>query len=175
MQPQTEIRLERPEDVAAIHSVNDRAFGRPDEGALVDQLRANCDGLLSLVAVAGGRVVGHIMFSPTRLETDGGATLHGMGLAPLAVLPEHQKQGIGSELTRAGLAMLAATDCPFVIVLGHVDYYPRFGFERASARGIRCQWPGVPDAAFMVLIMDPPAMTGATGVARYRAEFDAVS
>jgi putative acetyltransferase len=91
----------------------------------------------------------------------------------MAVLPAHQNRGIGSMLVREGLKQLVAQGCPFVIVLGHPEYYPRFGFEPASKHGIRCQWEGVPDAAFMVLFLqeDPPIET--TGTARYRAEFDA--
>ena len=68
--------------------------------------------------------------------------------------------------------MLRHRSCPFVIVLGHPEYYPRFGFERASKYGISSQWQGVPDDAFMILILDQPAMCGASGVARYRNEFD---
>jgi putative acetyltransferase len=96
-----------------------------------------------------------------------------MGLAPLAVLPELQRQGIGIELTNAGLAAVRQTPCPFVIVLGHPEYYPRFGFERASRYGIRSQYEGVPDEAFMILVLDQGALRGKSGVARYRDEFDA--
>jgi putative acetyltransferase len=71
--------------------------------------------------------------------------------------------------------MLRQRGCPFVVVVGHPEYYPRFGFEPASARGLVSQWDGVPDAAFMVLILDANAMTGVSGVARYRAEFDEVA
>ncbi len=103
----------------------------------------------------------------------GDRTLQGMGLAPMAVLPEHQRDGIGARLVEEGVVRLERAGCPFVIVLGHPGYYPRFGFERASAHGIRCQWP-VPDEAFMIRVFSPLAMAGAAGVARYRPEFDAV-
>jgi putative acetyltransferase len=95
-----------------------------------------------------------------------------MGLAPLAVLPDYQGQGIGSGLVEHGLAVLRERGCPFVVVLGHPDYYPRFGFKRASAHGLASQWDGVPDEVFMVLVLDADAMAGAGGVARYRHEFD---
>ncbi len=167
------IRKERPEDVPAIREVNERAFGQPQEADVVDRLRRTCDGLLSLVAVDGDRVVGHILFSPATVERQGCTALQGMGLAPMAVLPEHQRQGVGSLLVREGLRMLRASACPFVIVLGHPEYYPRFGFQPASKFGLISQWVGVPDEAFMILVFDAPAMTGASGVARYRGEFDA--
>jgi putative acetyltransferase len=168
----TEIRREQPGDIEAVRRVNDLAFEGPNEGAVIDRLRESCDEFLSLVALVDGRVVGHILFSPVELEAEDGRTVRGMGLAPLAVLPEYQRQGIGTELANAGLAIVRQTPCPFVIVLGHVEYYPRFGFERASARGIRCQWD-VPDEAFMVIVLDEEAMRGASGVARYRSEWDA--
>ena len=169
-----DIRREQPDDAAAIRNVNDRAFGRPVEGAVIDQLRGASEGLLSLVAVAEGAVVGHILFSPIRLEAEGGGERSGMGLAPMAVLPEWQRQGIGSALVVAGLAVLRQMQCPFVVVLGHPGYYSRFGFEPASMHGIRCKW-NVPDEAFMILVLDESRMCGASGVARYRSEFDAAT
>ena len=167
-----EIRRERPEDVPGIRNVNDRAFGRPEEGAVVDELRASCEGQLSLVAVVDGAVVGCALFGPVALEEDDGGTVSGMGLAPLAVLPEFQGQGIGTALTSAGLAIIRHAPCPFVVVLGHPGYYPRFGFEAASTHGVRCQWD-VPDEAFMILVLDQEVMRGRSGQARYRAEWDA--
>ena len=167
----TVIREEQPDDVAAIRRVNEEAFGRPEEADVVDTLRRTAEGLLSLVALADDQVVGHILFSPATVEGDGGV-VRGMGLAPMAVLPDHQRQGLGTELVRTGLEILRGTPCPFIIVLGHADYYPRFGFERASTCGIRSQWDGVPDNAFMILVLDEAAMRGATGVARYAEAFD---
>lgn len=165
------IREEQPEDVAAIRAVNEEAFGQPAEARLVDKLRRACDGLLSLVAVDGGAVVGHILFSPVTIDAHP-SLAGGMGLAPMAVLPACQRRGIGSSLVRAGLARLRSRSCPFVIVLGHPAYYPRFGFEPASRYGLRSQWDGVPDEAFMVLVFDEPALENVSGVARYRTEFD---
>ena len=115
-------------------------------------------------------VVGHILFSPVVVE---GASRRvvGMGLAPMAVLPDYQRQGIGSQLVTRGRALLEERGCPFVVVVGHPGYYPRFGFEPASRHGLRSQWEGIPDAAFMVLVLDPPAMAGVSGVATYGPQF----
>ncbi|MEW8496561.1 MAG: N-acetyltransferase, partial [Candidatus Thiodiazotropha taylori] len=96
----------------------------------------------------------------------------GMGLAPMAVLPSHQGEGIGTRLVRYGLDYLRDADCPFVIVLGHPDYYPRFGFELASKYQIHSQWEGVPDDAFMIAVFDQAVIPRHGGVARYRDEFD---
>ena len=115
--------------------------------------------------------MGHILFTPVVVESAGRRVL-GMGLAPLAVLPDRQRQGIGSQLVRRGLNILRERGCPFVVVVGHPEYYPRFGFEPASTRGLASQWEGVRDAAFMVLVLDVAAMAGVSGVAMYRDEFN---
>jgi putative acetyltransferase len=95
-----------------------------------------------------------------------------MGLAPMAVLPSYQHKGIGSQLIRHGLAHLHHSGCPFVIVLGHPGYYPRFGFEIASKYQLSSQWESVPDEAFMVVIYDGAVLPKAGSVARYRDEFN---
>jgi len=166
------IREEEPGDISAIQAINERAFGQREEVDIVDRLRESCDELLSLVAECDGEVVGHILFSPVVTESERGA-VRGMGLAPMAVLPEYQRKGIGTALAERGLEILRERSCPYVIVVGHPGYYPRFGFISASQRGIECQWPGVPDGAFMILVLDESAMEGVAGVARYRDEFDA--
>jgi putative acetyltransferase len=165
------VREEGAEDGAAVRIVNERAFGQPQEANIVDRLRQSCPDLLSLVATSGEKVVGHLLFSPATVRKDSDV-VRGMGLAPMAVLPEYQRQGIGSRLVRTGLAILRERLCPFVIVLGHPHYYPRFGFQPASKYGLKCQWSDVPDEAFMVLIMDGPTMKGVSGVVSYRDEFN---
>jgi putative acetyltransferase len=163
------IRGELPEDINAIRSVNIQAFDRTEEADAIDKLRENCSDLLSLVAVRQNEILGHILFSPVMIESED-RTTRGMGLAPVAVRPEYQRQGIGSELIRAGIAVLEARRCPLIIVLGHPQYYPRFGFERASLHGIRSEWQ-VPDEAFMILILDELETRNIAGVAKYRPEF----
>ncbi len=163
------VRAEQAADVEAIHAVNTLAFGQDREAQIIDALRNNGGVMLSLVAVHETQVVGHILFSPASIDAHG---ITGAALGPMAVLPDYQRQGIGGRLINTGLQMLRGLACPFVIVLGHPEYYPRFGFEPASGRAIRCEWD-VPDAAFMLLVMDPDAMRDVSGTARYRQEFTA--
>jgi putative acetyltransferase len=166
-----EIREEQAADAPAIRSVNEEALGQTQEASIVDKLHQSSGGLLSLVAVIEGRLVGHILFSPVAIEGCDGM-VQGMGLGPMAVLPEYQRQGIGSRLIEEGLRILRSLSCPFVVVLGHPDYYPRFGFQRASRFGITSQWEHIPDSAFMICILDDRKMQGVSGVARYRDEFN---
>lgn len=163
------IRKEQPQDVKEIRELNILAFGQDQEAGIVDKLRQKCTDLLSLVAVMNNRIVGHILFSPVIIQSKE-RSLQGMGLAPMAVLPEHQRQGVGSELVHAGIEEMKRQRCPFVIVLGHPEYYPRFGFERASAHRIRCEWD-VPDDAFMILVLNESELQGVSGMAKYRPEF----
>ena len=164
------IRHERSEDASRVRRVNELAFGQPLEADLVERLRRTCTDSLSLVA-EDDAIVGHILFTPVVVES-GARRVIGMGLAPMAVVPERQRQGIGSQLVRRGLDILRACGGPFVVVVGHPEYYPRFGFEPASMHGLASQWEGLPDAAFMVLILDVHAMVGVSGVAKYRDEFN---
>jgi len=101
-----------------------------------------------------------------------GRTIKGMGLAPMVVLPERQREGIGTRLVTEGLSLLQKKSCPYVIVLGHPEYYPRFGFEPADKYRIVCQWEGVPSEAFMIRIFDTSVMHQVEGIAMYRDEFD---
>ena len=165
-----EIRDEQIGDEAAIREVHRRAFGADEECRIVDALRASGGTLVSLVATLNGRVVGHILHSPARV----GADAMGAALGPMAVVPEYQRQGIGSQLVEVGIERLRTAGCPFVVVVGHAQYYPRFGFRPAAAHGITCEWD-VPADVFMVLMLDPVRMAGVSGPANYRTEFSSAT
>jgi putative acetyltransferase len=166
------IRDEAAGDAPAVRVVNEEAFESPLEAGIVDALRASCPDRVSLVAERDGAIVGHILFTPVELEGAGGP-IRGYGLAPMAVRAGWQRQGIGTALVAEGTKRLREAGAAFVIVLGHPEYYPRFGFEPASRYGVRCQWPDVPDEAFMLLVLEPARASSLAGVARYRPEFDA--
>jgi putative acetyltransferase len=167
------IRKEQLGDEQQIRTVNQRAFGRVEEADLVDQLRQTCTDSISMVAVSKDQMVGHILFTPVVVESKG-RIITGMGLAPMAVLPELQRQGIGSQLVKAGLELIEKAKYPFVIVLGHPAYYPRFGFVPASRYKIGCGYENVTDEAFMILVLSRETLDGVSGVAKYRPEFAAV-
>ena len=154
------IRAEKPADFEEIDAVVEAAFGQPDEVDIVHRIRS-LDGYvpeLSLVAVdEAGEIVGHVMLSYADL--DGRRVLQ---LAPLAVRPDRQRVGIGDALTRAALELADERGEPLVLVLGHADYYPRFGFESARARGIVSDIEGLPDEPWMVKVLTAydPSLTG---------------
>ncbi len=143
------IRCEKPLDYPAIAEVNRQAFQQENEAHLVEQIRHSDRYIpeLSLVAELDRAVVGHILFS--YIDLVGEATLQVLGLAPLAVRSQLQRQGIGSALVRTGLARADARGEAIVIVLGHSQFYCRFGFEPSVCYGIEPPFL-VPEDAFMV-------------------------
>jgi putative acetyltransferase len=163
-----EIRAERPYDIDQIRGVNERAFGAPAEALLVDRLRDANKAVVSLVAQDGDRIVGHILFSPITVA-DAPDSFRGVGLAPMSVLPEYQNHGIGSHLVRAGLAACQAAGFDIVVVLGHVGYYPRFGFAPAKDRGLENEY-GASDA-FMVLELRAGVLQATSGLVMFAPEF----
>ena len=159
-----EIRNEEANDINQVREIVLAAFPGDAESRLVDALRVNGKAIISLVAVKGDDVLGHILFSPvTTTPPSEGA---GLGLAPMAVRPDAQSQGIGSKLVREGLRAGAELGFDYCVVLGSPDYYQRFGFEWASPSGIRNEY-GV-DHEFMVIRFSE---RGVSGLVRYAAEF----
>src|ERR1700690_1505045 len=137
------IRCENAQDAqdrSAVRSINEAAFGRPDEADLIDGLRNGGAMLLSLVAELEQRIVGHILFTRMWIDTMDGA-VPAVALGSMAVLPGHQQRGIGGRLIREGLDLLHGRGERVVIVLGHPDYYPRFGFSHEKARALDSPFP----------------------------------
>lgn len=166
------IRREEPQDIAAIRTVNEQAFGGSGEANAIDALRARGASTLSLVAVINDRVVGHLFFSPATFEASD-RSWPALGLAPLSVLPDYQRQGIGTALMHAGLEECRRLGHERVIVLGHPTYYPRFGFMAAKPHGIDNEYHA-PEEAFMILELRPGAFDGVTGLAKYQPEWNGV-
>lgn len=157
------VRREAAEDVPEVRLVNEDAFGRPDEADLIENLRAEGVVLCSLVAEEQGRIVGHILFSRMWIEN-----VPAVALAPMAVLTATQRRGVGGLLVRRGLELLREQGERIVIVLGHPDYYPRFGFSVELARGLMSPFPV---DAYMALELEAGALAGVYGKVRYPAAF----
>lgn len=165
-----EVRPESRGDVADIRSLHQKAFGRRNEADLVDLMRAHHKAALSLVAVNSGEVLGHLLFSKVVLKPRPGA-LRGLGLGPVAVLPEFQHRGIGSRLIRAGLELCREQGYDFVALLGEPAYYRRFRFQRARDHSLGNEYGA--DHEFMVLELQPGALAKASGQVAYPPEFKA--
>ena len=159
-----QIRDEEPKDIEQVREIVRAAFPSDSENKLVDALRANGKATISLVAARGDEVLGHILFSP--VSTTPPSEARGVGVAPVAVRPEVQSQGIGSELIREGLRLCKELGYDYCVVLGSPKYYPRSGFEKASPFGIRNEY-GV-DHEFMIVHFSERR---ATGLVQYASEF----
>ena len=161
------MRPSTPTDYAAIRAITDAAFEGPDESRIIDGVRAEGAALVELVAENdAGEVIGHILFSrmtvtPPRLMA---------GLAPVSVRPDAQRRGIGDALCRAGIEAVRALGAEAVIVLGHPDYYPRFGFSHAAAARVESPYASHGEA-FMALELVPGALSQPLK-ADYPAAFD---
>jgi putative acetyltransferase len=161
------IRAETDDDVLAIRGVNNTAFGTNADADLVDALRAAGLVLLSLVAEIDGRIVGHILFSRMWI-TSAGSRREAVALAPMAVVPSHQKQGVGGRLIREGLDRLRARGEQIVLVVGHPEYYPRFGFSSERAAALSSPFP---PGVFMALELAPGALDDVAGSVTYPEAF----
>jgi putative acetyltransferase len=161
------IRDEEPCDREQARKVNEAAFGRSDEADLIDRLRVEGAVLLSLVAEVDGQIIGHILFSRMTVET-AQKPVAAVSLAPMAVLPQHQGRKVGSQLVRRGLARLCDRGEHIVIVVGHKQYYPRFGFSSEKARKLASPFP---PEAFMALELSDDALAGIQGAVRYPSAF----
>lgn len=162
------IRPEQPADIPAVRVVHEAAFPTAAEANLVQKLREGGKAAVALVAEDEGRIVGHILFS--RVTFDPPVEVLALGLAPMAVLPGHEKHGVGRRLVQNGLAECHAQGACMVVVLGDPGYYGRFGFERASRHGLRNEF-GVEDA-FMVFMLDAGAHPPPATMVKYAPEFD---
>jgi putative acetyltransferase len=165
------IRLEAPDDYAGVYAVNALAFETHAEANLVEVLRVEAQPYISLVADVGGEIVGHIMFSPVGLSGHGDLKI--MGLGPIAVVPQKQGRGIGSALVEMGLEKCKDLGYGASVVLGHKEYYPRFGFTPSVRYGIGCAYE-VPAEVFMVIELVPGYLQGAKGIIRYHPAFNNV-
>lgn len=163
-----QIRPETPEDREAIFRVTAAAFGQEAEARLVDRLRDEWFARVSLAAESQGAVVGHILFSEVQVMTIGGS-LPALSLAPVSVLPEFQRRGIGAALVREGLAECRRQAGRIVVVLGHPEYYPRFGFSAELARRLGSPFGSTP--AWMAMELTPGALEGVRGFVRYPPPF----
>ena len=163
------IRKEKDSDKTIIWKVNAEAFETEAEANLVNALRDSGIPFISLVAEEDEVIVGHILFTPVKLMGDDSG-LKLVGLAPMAVLSKHQKKGIGSQLVKTGIVRCSAQGYDAVVVLGHPDYYPRFGFVSSVKYQIKSEYD-VPDEVFMVLELKQGSLEHKTGVIKYQDAF----
>jgi len=163
------IRPEAKEDYTAIRQINRKAFHTDAEANLVDALRQSNVPIISLVAECSDIIAGHVFFSEVKL--DGHCQeIRICGLAPMAVLPEYQRQGIGSQLVTEGMKACRQAGYSAVVVLGHRQFYPRFGFEPSVNFRITSEFD-VPDEVFMIRELSKDALTNCSGTIRYHAAF----
>ena len=164
-----QIRSEIPSDIEVIHDVNEQAFETEAEAVLVDRLRDRGVVTLSLVAIEDDDIVGHILFTPVTIESEH-AKYNTVTLAPVAVLPQYQRRGIGARLIEHAFDECRRMGHNIVVLIGHPEYYPRFGFVPARPKGLISEFE-VPDEAWMVAELTPGALDGISGEVRFQPEF----
>lgn len=163
------IREETSTDFEGVWELNAAAFETEVEANLVNLLRESGISYISLVAEQNEKIVGHILFTPVALEGDNSG-IKLAGLAPMAVLPNLQKQGIGSRLVAEGIERCKSMGFDTIVVLGHPEYYPRFGFVPSVNYNIVSEYD-VPDEAFMILELTKGCLTGKQGKIKYHEAF----
>jgi len=159
-------------DAPAVRHVLEQAFSRAQEADLADRLRERGVFTLSLVALDDDQIVGHILFTPVTIAGDV-SSFEAVALGPMAVLPAHQRRGVGASLIRASLDELRRSGREIVVVLGHPTYYPRFGFKPSRPYSVECEFK-VPEEVFMLVELREGALAGRTGVVHYQPEFRGV-
>jgi putative acetyltransferase len=162
-----QIRPERPGDAGAIHAVHAASFPTVDEAQLVDRLRDAGHLSVSLVAEEGGAIIGHVAFSPVTVASG----VEGVGLAPVAVLEAHRRQGVAARLIEAGLAGCRSAGFRWAVVLGEPKYYSRVGFRPAMGMGLSDEYEGGP--AFQAMELTPGGLPTGAGLVRFGPEFAA--
>ena len=167
------IRQEKIDDIRHIYELTKAAFGRSSEADLIDHLRADDALILSQVALLGNQIVGHAAYSLVRIS-DVDSVHYQPALGPIAVIPEHQGRGIGSALLRAGMAALTSSGYALLFLVGHVSYYPRFGFQPALPLGFTCDYFQQDDAhePFMVAVLGSSLPDSIRGHVRFHPAFD---
>jgi putative acetyltransferase len=165
-------RPEETKDHAAIFEINQLAFPEDNEARLVDMLRDSESYVngLSMVAEKDGEIVGHILFTKLTIESSNRDNI-ALSLAPLAVKPNFQRQGIGAGLIKEGIKACKSLGYGAIVVVGHPEYYPKFGFSPAREKGLGTPFP-VPDDAFMVYELVPGYLDNIQGIVKLAPEFD---
>ena len=163
------IREESPKDINGIYEINKQAFEDESEAKIVNALREADELSLSLVAQINNQIVGHIAFSEVKIDS-GAESYDAIGLAPMAILPEYQRRGYGSELVEKGLKILSERGHEIVVVLGHPEYYPKFGFITTDKYGIHCEFE-CPAEAFMIKELKQNSLKGIGGTVKFNPKF----
>lgn len=163
------IRPEKQEDAVAIRHVNNQAFGQETESEIIEKLRNRGVLTILLIAILNSEIIGHIAFSTVVVESES-SSFQAIALGPMAVLPEYQRKGIGSELVRIGINECQRLGHELAVGLGHPDYYPRFGFVPARPKAIDCEFE-VPEEAWMFLELREGALAGRRGTVKFQPEF----
>ncbi len=173
MTSKIKIRSEQKSDYKSITNVNDLAFGRPEEGCLVENLRLmpKFDPRLSLVAEKKGKIIGHALFYPIHIQSEDGEEFPCLSLGPIAVIPEYQQQGIGGQLIEAGHQAALELNYTSVVLLGHPSYYPRFGYQPAKYWKLTNPWDYTDDP-WMAIELIEGALDNKAGLAVYPEAFN---